>query len=220
MEATPALEHFEPERVEGSAAENPSFRERPAYEFRQQHTEQFIGGTNWRAERPIPEFSSPDRLIEQVNPDFGDHSRIYDVNCADCARSFEQSWRGRLEEAAGRTPEIGPEGLEPSGESSSITEEWAGERMQDARDPELLRFQLQEAGHGASAIVHTSYVDHNGVPGGHAYNVANDHGEIRVCDAQRHVTFPWTPTTIHAELRDFDTTHRAIAWNDRGARIW
>lgn len=215
------IEHVEVERLDHERGAEVPFRERPAYEFRQQYAEQFVDGTQWRAEKPITPFSAPDRLVEEINPHFGEPSNAYDVNCADCARSFEQSWRGQFEEAAGRAPVIAPEGgLRPTGEPTAMTEVWAGDDLRSADDTEALRSTLEQAGHGASAIVHTQYTDFNGEHGGHAFNVVNHHGEIRVCDAQRHATFAWNPQTIHRELDGLPTTHRAIAWNDHGGRIW
>lgn len=196
------------------------YRDRPMYEFRAQHRDEFLDGTQWSSPREIEPFSDPDHLVERVNPDFGDPTTAYDNNCADCTRSFEQSWRGHFEQAAGRSVEIQPEGgLGATGEMSSETEEWAGDKFRDIYDPEGLRAGLEAGGPGSSAIVHSEFVDRNGDPGGHAFNVVNDGGRIRVCDAQTHETFDWEPGTIRPGLGDV-TAHRAMAWGPRGERIW
>ncbi|HWB37774.1 MAG TPA: toxin glutamine deamidase domain-containing protein [Rugosimonospora sp.] len=197
------------------------YRDRPLYEFRVRHAEEFLDGTSWRPDREIEPFSDPGTLVEKVNPDLGERSGAYDSNCADCARCFERSWRGHLEEAAGRSVEVQPDGgLGAEGEYSPETEEWAGEPFRDiGADPESLREHLLAAGHGASAIVHTEFLDAEGADGGHAYNVVNDHGSIRVCDAQLATTFDWRAGSIHP-LLDRPTAHRTMAWDARGERIW
>lgn len=199
-------------------ATSAGYMDRPLAEFREQHSEEFLEPMA-RPQRIEP-FSDPESLVERINPDFGSRGSMYDVNCADCARSFERSWRGFLEEAAGRAPQIEPgSGLQAGGELSEQTEEWSGEKFRDAFDPSELRARLEAGGHGSSAIVHTQFVDANGNPGGHAFNVVNSGGEVRVCDAQTHETFSWDPVSIRPELGP-SATHRAVAWNANGERIW
>lgn len=211
-------------RVEGiETAESPTnhlgYKDQALAEFRAERSDEFLEPMS----RPyaIEPFSSADGLVERVNPDFGDKSGAYDANCADCARSFERSWRGQLEEAAGRSVEIDPkEGFVVEGEFSSETEQWAGERFSDVYDTADLHDRIEVAGHGASAIVHTEFVGPDGTPGGHAYNIVNEHGEVKVCDAQTHRVMPWTQASIHAELDGLSTSHRVMAWNAKGSRIW
>lgn len=191
---------------------------RPLSEFRAQHSEEFLEPMS--RSHPIDKFSSPEQLVERINPDYGDRSGAYDQNCADCARSFERSWRGDFEEAAGRAPEVEPAGgLVAHGEDSARTEEWAGERFADVYDSNALQSSLQQGGHGSSAIVHTVFTGPDGAEGGHAYNVVNDHGTIRVCDAQVHTVMPWTEGSIHQELGP-STRHWAMAWGPDRTRIW
>lgn len=211
-------------RLEGTeSAELPTnhlgYKDRSLAEFRAERSGEFLEPMS--RTYVIEPFTSPEHLAERVNPDFGDKSGAYDANCADCARSFERSWRGQFEEAAGRSVEIEPgEGFVVEGESSAETEEWAGERFSDVYDTTDLHARIQVAGHGTSAIVHTDFVGPDGTPGGHAYNIVNDHGQVKVCDAQTHQVAPWTETSIHPELDELHTQHRVMAWNAYGGRIW
>lgn len=233
--AAPSAETFAPSgqldvsnevgRAEGSSegTESPTshlgYQDLSLAEFRAERSGEFLEPMS--RSYAIETFSSPDGLVERVNPDFGDKSGAYDANCADCARAFERSWRGHFEEAAGRSVEIEPgTGFVVEGEPSGETEEWAGERFSDVYDTDDLHDRIGVAGHGASAIVHTDFVGPDGTPGGHAYNIVNDHGEVKVCDAQIHSVAPWTSPSIHAELDGLSTRHRVMAWNAEGSRIW
>lgn len=208
------------ELAESSERADHGYRDRPMYEFRAERCEEFLDGTSWGPGREIPQFSDPDDLVERINPDFGERSGAFDNNCADSARCFESSWRGQLETAAGQSVEVQPHGgLGAQGELSAETERWAGERFTPVGNPESLRRTLEDVGHGASAIVHTEYVNPNGHLGGHAYNVVNSHGEIRVCDSQTRETLAWDPTSIRPELGPM-ATHRAMAWDAEGTRVW
>lgn len=190
----------------------------PLAEFRSEHSDEFL--EPMARSYPIDSFSEPEGLVERINPDYGDPSGAYDQNSADCSRSFERSWRGDFEEAAGRAVEVeAGHGFVVQGEPSSETEEWAGGRFTDVYDSDGLRSSLRDGGHGSSAIVHTDFIGPDGAPGGHAYNVVNDHGTIRVCDAQVHAVTPWTEGSIHPEL-GASTWHRAMAWGPDGTRIW
>ena len=195
------------------------YKDHSLAEFRAERSEEFLDPMS-RTYAMEP-FSPPERLVERVNPDFGDQSGAYNANCADCARSFERSWRGQFEEAAGRSVEIEPgEGFVVEGELSSETEKWAGERFSDVYDTDDLHDRIQAAGHGASAIVHTNFVGPDGTSGGHAYNIVNDQGAIKVCDAQTHTVAPWKQTSVHPELDGLSSQHRVMAWNADGNRIW
>jgi hypothetical protein len=201
-----------PQVVEGS------FRDRPLHEFREDHPGEFVEpiGRSY----PIERFSDTDELVQRINPEYHDGTDRYDRNCADCARSFERSWRGDFEEAAGRAPQLDDSGrVEPHGEPATETEEWADERFTETTEPDDLRTALVEGGHGSSAIVHTYFDDADGAPGGHAYNVVNERGRITVCDAQIHRTFDWTEGTIHPLVGD-RPEHLSMAWNSNGERIW
>lgn len=187
--------------------------------FRARHEGEFTNVLS----RPysIEKFGDPDDVVQRVNPFHGDSSRSYDVNCADCARSTERTWRGDHEEAAGRAPRTDATGsIMPYGEASATTEEWAGEKFTPVSDDADLLQALAEGGHGSSAIVHSSW-EHDGrqMAGGHAYNIVNFHDELRVLDGQSGQSFSCVPDEIHPEIGR-NPEHRAMAWNARGVRIW
>lgn len=202
--------------LESSVDAEGGFKGRELHEFRAEHEGEFLEPISRSHE--VEPFGDPDRLAKRINPDFDDRSGSYRVNCADCARSVERTWRGHEEEAAGRSSRIDSRGyVEPRGEQSSETEEWAGEKFTTTPAPEELRARLEAAGHGSSAIVHTQYsLDGDRI--GHAYNVVNHQGEIRVLDGQTGETQPWVTNEIY-DLGQ-DQTHKAMAWNRRGERIW
>lgn len=170
---------------------------------------------------PVERFGNPDEVVRGVNPFYGDERRSYDVNCADCARSIERTWRGDHEEAAGRVPRIDASGaVLPHGEPSATTEVWAGEQFTVAAGDVELRRVLTESGHGTSAIVHSTWEeDGRQMAGGHAYNVVNFHGSLRVLDGQSGENLEWMPGEIHPEIGT-NPEHRAMAWNAKGERIW
>lgn len=187
--------------------------------FRAQHEGEFTGvhSRPYRVER----FGSPDDVVRGVNPFYLDGSRSYDVNCADCARSIERTWRGDHEEAAGRLPRVDSTGaVVPGGELSETTEEWAGERFTPAPNDVELRRVLTEGGHGSSAIIHSNWEqDSSQMAGGHAYNVVNFNGALHVLDGQSSEVFEWMPGDIHPEIGR-NPEHRALAWDAKGKRIW
>lgn len=194
------------------------YMDRPLTEFRATREHEFIEPKP--ATHPIEPFSEPGQLAKNINPNYGDPSFSYDQNCADSARSFERSWRGNFEEAAGRAPQMTATGeYIPVGESSRMTEDWAGEQFRDVYRADDLRTKLDESGHGSSAIVHTRFMDDDGASGAHAYNVVNYSGKLEVCDGQLGETFDWMPETIHPKLGPH-TEHSAIAWDAKGKRTW
>lgn len=211
-------------RPEGQYLENTDptnhlgYKDVPLAEFRVTKEKEFIEPKS--ETYPIETFREPRRIVDRINPNYGDPSFAYDQNCADCARSFERSWRGHFEEAAGRAPQMAPTGeLGPVGETSGMTEEWAGERFRDVYQPEDLRTTLHQSGHGSSAIVHTRFIDADGASGAHAFNTVNFRDTIQVCDAQTGQTFDWVPGTIHPHLGPH-AEHAAMAWDAEGKRIW
>ncbi|MCI1748586.1 MAG: toxin glutamine deamidase domain-containing protein [Acidipropionibacterium sp.] len=182
-----------------------------------------------RLTHQIETFRDPRSTVRRVNPDF-ESGRGYQVNCADAARCFERTWRGHLEEAAGRAYQIetadgrpdrvrtvGPAGLFVDGEDSERTAEWAGSGLEPVA-PDGLRATLEEAGPGASAIVHSWAEGEGGERIGHAYNVVNFDGRVEVVDAQTREVLPFDRGCIRAGLgRPIE--HRAIVWNPEGERI-
>jgi hypothetical protein len=164
--------------------------------------------------RSVEQFQDPRSNAERVNPDYAlDMSNK--VNCADCARCYEATWRGQEQEAAGRAYQIGSSGgLEVTGEPPEMTEEWAHEEFK-ATSPGELRQALEQGGHGSSAIIGSQFED-----GAHAYNAVNYHGEILTVDPQSGEVHPYSDESIHPLLEDYqDVTHETMAWDSSGRRI-
>ncbi len=206
-------------RLEISNYETRGYKGQELHEFRFQHEGEFIEPMS--RSYAVEKFDDPNRFVASINPRLDDAGYSYKVNCADCARSVERTWRGNHEEAAGRVPCLDTNGaIVPHGEQSSMTEDWAGERFVSTHDDELLRQALLDGGHGSSAIVHSTWerTDQQRA-GGHAYNAVNYHGEIRVLDGQIGKSFEWEPGVIHPDLGR-NPKHKAIAWNKEGERIW
>ncbi len=172
-------------------------------EFRLNYPDEYIEPMS-RA-KPVEPFQHPSVNLERVNPNFPQGSE-YRVNCADCARSYEATWRGQEQEAAGL--------LDSRGEVLKRTEAWAHEEFTPT-DPDELRAALERGGHGSSAIVGTSFED-----GGHFYNVVNHNGEIITVDAQLNEYYEYSNESIHPLLEDYDRLyHRTMAWDAQGRRI-
>lgn len=215
------IEHAPPERLEsidagheGVARAESGYKDRPLREFRQTRPGEYIEPYSRTSE--VEPFRSPETIAQDINPRY-EQGGAYEINCADCSRSVERTWRGHSEEAAGRVPEHVSHGVVEGGEQDGITESWAGERFAPVPNAEALRASLEAGGHGSSAIVHTRY-EFDGDDFGHAYNVVNHHSEIRVVDGQSGETFPWSSETIY-DLGERQS-HDAMAWDGRGQRIW
>lgn len=216
LEGTEPADHT----LESSGYESRGFKGQELREFREQHDGEFTEVLS--RSYPVEKFGDPDGVVRNTNPFYGDGSRSFDVNCADCARSVERTWRGEHEEAAGRVPQLDATGaVIPHGEQSSLTEEWAGENFSSAPNDAELRQALIDGGHGSSAIVHSTWerIDQQQSAGGHAYNLVNYHGDIRVLDGQTGENLGWVRGDIHPGIGQ-DSEHKAIAWNARGERIW
>lgn len=159
-----------------------------------------IGGV-----RQIERFRDPQDTVDAINPRF-DHGLEYQVNCADCARSVEATWRGWQQQAAGRR------WLE--GESGERMEQWSGDRLEPV-SADGLKHMMAEAGHGASAIVCTTQGGEH--PMGHAYNVVNYHGRILTVDGQTHEVFDYDEATIRPGFDPaLPLVHQAMAWDANG----
>ena len=208
------------EQVDSNAEK--SYVDQPESEFRRQHAEQFLEPMNRVSEKVEPH-TAPEHLVERVNPDYAT-DESYRSNCADSARCFERSWRGNIEEAAGRAYEVNSQhdpdlpGLYVGGEPSAMTEEWAGRDMRGILEPSDLKEELQREGPGSSAIVHTRWIDESGHPQGHAYNVVNDHGQIKVADAQTHEVLPFNDESIRPGISPI-SKHRVLVWDAKGRPV-
>lgn len=128
--------------------------------------------TDWT---PVPErldaYSAPSSFAAWVN-DGGNDKPGRDVNCADCARAVELSWRGSPQVSAARAPRQG-------GESLDRIEEGLGRPMLRSSFSEV-GDRLTALGHGSSAYVVVTW--HGGA--GHAFNAVNFQGTVFFVDAQ------------------------------------
>ena len=193
----------------------------PEQEFRRRHADQFLNPMN-RLTQEVRPFTAPEKLVERVNPDY-ETGEPYQSNCADCARCFERSWRGHVEEAGGRSYEVNtqhdPElpGLYVQGEPSAMTEEWAGREMREVTSSELAGV-LEREGAGSSAVVHTRWTDSEGHKHGHAYNVVNDRGEIKVVDPQTCEVLPFQNGSIRPRISSV-SAHQVLIWDAKGRPV-
>ncbi|MEU8682451.1 toxin glutamine deamidase domain-containing protein [Streptomyces sp. NPDC048611] len=108
-----------------------------------------------------------------------------DDNCADCSRSYLETWYGNPQVSAPRMQD-GDFG-ERDGEDN--IQRWLGAEFQHAGDDALaysrVAEDLRNAGHGAAAIVWVGYVDSDGDPfSSHLFNAVNYHGSVVWVDTQ------------------------------------
>jgi len=111
-------------------------------------------------------------------------------NCADCSRSFLETWYGNPQVSAPRTLDVDAHGnLDPWSPEHNANDNqirWSGAPHtyagpgNDPNTPNRIAWDLQQAGHGAAAIVQVDWP--NG--GGHAFNAVNHHGNIIWIDTQ------------------------------------
>ncbi|MBW3650974.1 MAG: hypothetical protein KY458_10440, partial [Actinobacteria bacterium] len=119
----------------------------------------------------LPRHSAPAEFSPWVNA--GGHVVPgRDVNCADCARAVEVTWRGTPQVSAARAPGAG-------GETRAEIEAWLG-RPLEPQTFKSLGADLATRGHGSSAYV----VVHWKGGGGHAFNAVNHEGKVYFVDAQ------------------------------------
>lgn len=210
-------DQFERSERELSDGTDVGYRDRPLTEFRSEYPDEYI--EPWSRTVPTESFVDPELTVRDVNPERRSGAP-YEVNCADSARAFERTWRGDREEAAGRADTRHHEGgSAPEGELDDRTEAWAGRPFEPVADVEDVRRRVADGGHGSSAIVHTEFTDHDGFAGGHAFNVVNHHGEVRVVEAQGGMVHEWAPGTGHPDMATVRHT-RAMGWDGRGRPLW
>ncbi|WP_323375556.1 toxin glutamine deamidase domain-containing protein [Streptomyces alkaliterrae] len=109
-------------------------------------------------------------------------------NCADCSRSFLESWYGNPQVSAPRTLDALPDGnydvTSPERRSNENIQEWAGTdyRYDGDRDTGYANIEreLLDAGHGSASVIVVSWP--NG--GGHAFNAVNHNGRVVWVDSQ------------------------------------
>ena len=176
------------ERLEHEAVE-PSYRDRPLREFRERFPAEYT--EPWETSVPTEKFRPPERFATEVNPRY-DQSPEFKVNCCDCARAAERTWRGQRETAAGLR-------LREDGELGGRMETWAGEEYRSV-DVAEIHERLAVGGHGSSGIVSGVFRSHDGTMGGHTFNVVNDRGEVKAVDGQLGMVEPWSDRTGHPYL--------------------
>lgn len=205
------------ERVGSDESELPL--RRPNKELREQYEGEYIEPDTEPAH--VDRFAHPSEFLETINPHFQE-SKAYQVNCWDCARAVESTWRGHPEVAAGRAALPGES--EPDGEYNDRSEAWYGRKMQPT-NPQEIRGRLLDAGEGASALVtvHYEYSDAEGFLGeaGHAFNFVNHHGEVLLVDGQSgqvaEADGGWPPATWSPAVHMISMT--AMSWNREGQSI-
>jgi hypothetical protein len=141
-----------------------------------------------RQPREIERFSSPEEWVADRNPGgLGAKGRA--VNCGDCARASELTWRG-IDTQAGAlaNPKAG-------GENTAVMDHWSpGDRV--ASDFDDIRERLEALGPGSSALVAVWW----GETEGHWFNAVNDQGSIRAVDGQSGLSAEWPPTPANLDL--------------------
>ncbi|MEU9114329.1 toxin glutamine deamidase domain-containing protein [Streptomyces sp. NPDC048483] len=123
-------------------------------------------------------------------------------NCADCSRSFLETWYGNPQVSAPRTLDTNPDGTPArTGERDSFRnmERWAGARHANGgtdipRAYDRVARDLLRAGHGSAAVVGVSWPK----GGGHVFNAVNHHGKIIWVDSQSGVVSE-TPINLNAK---------------------
>ncbi|WP_157839173.1 toxin glutamine deamidase domain-containing protein [Streptomyces flavidovirens] len=135
-------------------------------------------------------FPDPFGPWSQLQNDGGNEVPGRSNNCADCSRSFLETWRGNPQVSAPRTLDTDENGnLDPWSPESSANENqirWSGAPHSyagEGSDPDTaqrIADDLLQAGHGAHAIVQ---VDWPG-GGGHAFNAVNHNGQVVWIDTQ------------------------------------
>ncbi|WP_144009305.1 toxin glutamine deamidase domain-containing protein [Enemella evansiae] len=195
-------------------------------EFTENYPDEYVEPQN-RWGHNIEPFQDPENTVSGVNPEYrsspetcsDDRLEPYRVNCMDCARCFEATWRGTAYEAAGRRGQENPDTgmFEFAGEGFDRMEAWAHEPLQRA-DAGDVRSALEEGGHGSSAIVLTEWYD--GVQwNGHAYNALNHEGTVKTVDPQTGDVFDFG-REIHPAFESSPTArHEVMVWDPYGSRI-
>lgn len=136
-------------------------------------------------------FPDPFGSWSQLQNDGGPSVPGRSNNCADCSRSFLETWYGNPQVSAPRTPDLDEDGnldpWEPEDDANENQIRWTGAEHTYAGpggDPETannIASVLQQAGHGSAAIVQVDWPDDGG---GHAFNVVNHNGNIIWIDTQ------------------------------------
>lgn len=193
--------------------------DRPNKIFRDQFEGEYIEPDTERAD--VEPFADPSAFIDTINPHFGE-SKAYEVNCWDCARALESTWRGRPEVAAGRATLAGAE--EPVGEWDDRSEAWYRHEMTPST-PADVRETLLRSDDGASAIVTVQFSSlDEGIQNvsGHAFNYVNRGGEVLLVDGQDRTI---DEASDHWPPGDWDPSVKllsmaVIGWDRKGDHLW
>ncbi|MCM2579857.1 toxin glutamine deamidase domain-containing protein [Streptomyces meridianus] len=134
-------------------------------------------------------FANPFEGWNQLQNDGGLNVWGRSNNCADCSRSFLESWYGNPTVSAPRTPDTNPDGspdrTSPENDSVDNQQRWAGAPFTYNGDNiPMAAYQvakgLWDAGHGSAALIAVSWPG----GGGHAFNAVNWNGHIVWVDTQ------------------------------------
>ncbi|MFJ6789011.1 toxin glutamine deamidase domain-containing protein [Streptomyces angustmyceticus] len=133
-------------------------------------------------------FPDPSGNWAQLQNDGGPGVPGRSNNCADCSRSFLESWYGNPQVSAPRTPDLNADGTpdhwSPETDANENIINWTGAphsyagTSPDGHD--AIAKDLLKAGPGSSAIVQVNWAD----GGGHAFNAVNHDGRIVWVDTQ------------------------------------
>ncbi|MPY49036.1 toxin glutamine deamidase domain-containing protein [Streptomyces acidicola] len=145
-----------------------------------------------RNEDGTPErFPDPFGSWSQLQNDGGIQVPGRSNNCADCSRSFLETWYGNPQVSAARTPDYDENGnhdpFTPEDNANDNQIRWTGAAHTyagpggDPATADNIASVLQQAGPGSAAIVQ---VDWPNGGGGHAFNVVNHNGNIVWIDTQ------------------------------------
>lgn len=176
-------------------------------EFWQNHPDEYVPPDR-RAPRPdVPEaFHDPREWVGKINPEPDTPGR--DVNCGECARATELSWRG--------VPAVSARIADPmsSGEPDDRMHEWSGRHLEPMSLSEIGN-RPEEAGDGASALVAVSWPR----GGGHWFNAVNYNGEVLSVDGQGGTVESWPPTRKVTRLDEKMISESLAITFDRDGRI-
>ncbi|MFJ7905059.1 toxin glutamine deamidase domain-containing protein [Streptomyces sp. NPDC096198] len=135
-------------------------------------------------------FPDPFGNWSQLQNDGGNQVPGRSNNCADCSRSFLETWYGNPQVSAPRTLDVdehgNPDPWSPEHDANENQIRWSGATHiyagtgNDPDTPARIAWDLHQGGHGSAAIVQ---VDWPG-GGGHAFNAVNHHGNIVWIDTQ------------------------------------
>ncbi|MFG2138294.1 toxin glutamine deamidase domain-containing protein [Streptomyces sp. NPDC048650] len=133
-------------------------------------------------------FPDPSGDWSQIQNDGGTDVPGRSNNCADCSRSFLETWYGNPQVSAPRTPDLNPDGSpdrwSPETNANENIIDWTGAPHSYAgTSPDghaAIAQDLLNAGPGSSAIVQVNWAG----GGGHAFNAVNHNGKVVWVDTQ------------------------------------